>query len=142
MEKIKSKNPEKYNLALAKALKEVPEFKAPEWVFFVKSSVHRERPISDPDFWYKRSASILRQISIKGVVGTQRLKTRYGGKKDRGGKPSEFRKASGKIIRTILQQADSAGLTEKVTSPKPGRALTSKGKEFLESIKLESSSEQ
>ncbi|KHO50477.1 MAG: small subunit ribosomal protein S19e [archaeon GW2011_AR13] len=73
-------------------------------------------------------------------VGVSRLRTKYGSKKNRGFKPEEFRKASGKIIRTILQQSDLAGLTEiakdvrGVKSKRPGRQLTAKGKIFLESI--------
>ena len=130
-----------YNLKLAEALKKVPEFKAPEWVQFVKSGPAKERPIDDEDFWYKRSASILRQIYRKKIVGVIRLRTKYGSKKDRGMRPEEFRKASGKIIRTILQQADKAGFTEiaqtirGVKERKPGRQLTKLGKDFLEAIK-------
>lgn len=130
-----------YNKKLAEALKKVPEFKAPEWVAFVKSGPSKSRPIDDEDFWYKRSASILRQIYKKKVVGVSRLRTKYGSKKNRGFKPEEFRKASGKIIRTILQQSDKAGFTE-ITLPikgvrkrKPGRQITDKGKKFLEAIK-------
>ena len=65
-----------------------------------------------------------------------RLKTRYGSKKNRGMKPEKFRKASGKIIRTILQQAEAAELLEKSTEGKrSGRQLTDKGKELLEGVK-------
>lgn len=130
-----------YNLKLAEALKGVPEFKAPEWVEFVKSGPSKERPIDDPDFWHKRAASILRQIYKKKVVGVNRLRTKYGSSKNRGFRPERFKKASGKIIRTILQQADAAGFTEiakdikGVRSRKPGRQLTAKGKQFLEGIK-------
>ncbi len=133
--------PNEYNLKLAKALKNIPEFEKPEWVEFVKSSSSKERPIDDADFWYKRAASILRQIYRKEVVGVSRLRTKYGSKKNRGARPSEFRKAGGKIIRTILQQADAAGFTEivkpvrGVRSRKPGRKLTEKGKKFLEELK-------
>jgi small subunit ribosomal protein S19e len=132
---------QEYNEKLAEALKQIEEFKAPEWVAFVKSSSAKERPIEDPDFWYKRSASILRQIYKKNILGVNRLRTKYGSKKDRGMAPEKFRKAGGKIIRTILQQADAAGFTEiakaikGVRQRKPGRQLTPKGKEFLESIK-------
>jgi small subunit ribosomal protein S19e len=48
-----------YNVKLAQALKEIPEFEPPQWVAFVKSSPSKERPIEDEDFWYKRAASIL-----------------------------------------------------------------------------------
>ena len=125
----------KYNNLLAAALKNVPEFVKPEWIDFVKSSVHKERPTSQVDFWHKRSASILRQIYIQEVVGVERLRTRYGGRKDRGMRPPEFRKSGGKIIRVILQQAEAAGLIEKVKGKKSGRKLTEKGKQLLESVK-------
>ena len=60
---------QEYNLKLAEALKEIPEFKEPEWVQFVKSSASKERPIDDPNFWHKRASSILRQIYKNSVVG-------------------------------------------------------------------------
>jgi len=126
-----------YNVKLANALKEIPEFKQPEWMDFVKTGVAKQRPPQEVDFWYKRAASILRQIYIKGVVGVNRLRTRYGSKKNRGMKPERFRKGSGKIIRTILQQAEESGLLEKTSESgqRAGRKLTDKGKEFLEGLK-------
>jgi len=134
-------NPHEYNKKLAEALKQIPEFKAPEWVEFVKSGSAKERPIEEKDFWYKRSASILRQIYKKNIVGVSRLRTKYGSKKNRGYQPETFKRAGGKIIRTILQQADKAGFTEIAKSikglrdRKPGRKLTEKGKSFMEDIK-------
>jgi small subunit ribosomal protein S19e len=131
---------QEYNIKLAKALKELPEFEQPEWAMFVKSSPSKERPINDPDFWQKRAASILRQIYKKNIVGVNRLRTKYGSKKNRGMKPERFKRAGGKIIRSILQQSDKAGFTEiakdikGVKGKKPGRQLTPKGKEFLEAI--------
>ena len=130
-----------YTLKLAEALKKIPEFKEPEWAAFVKSGPAKERPIEDPDFWHKRAASILRQIYKKEIVGVNRLRTKYGSKKNRGYAPEAFKRAGGKIIRTILQQADKAEFTEiakdikGVRSKKPGRQLTKKGKEFMEAIK-------
>ena len=132
---------QEYNLKLAEALKKIPEFEMPEWAGYVKSGPGKERPIDDEDFWHKRSASILREIYKRGIVGVNRLRTKYGSKQNRGFKPERFKRASGKIIRTILQQADKAGFTEiaqdikGVRSAKPGRKLTDKGKKFLEEIK-------
>ena len=133
-------NQQEYNLKLAEALKKIPEFKKPEWVEYVKSGPAKERPIDDDDFWHKRAASILKQIYKNQVRGVNRLRTKYGSKKNRGFKPEKFKKGSGKIIRTIMQQADQAGLTEKVSAQKgmkikAGRKLTEKGKNFMESIK-------
>ena len=125
---------EKFNEKLAEALQELEEFKMPEWAFFVKTSTARARPPQDNSFWYKRAASILRQAYIRGVIGVNRLKTKYGGRKNRGTKPAEFRRASGKIIRVILQQAEKAGFIEKTQGKKKGRQLTKKGLAFLNEI--------
>jgi len=134
-------NAQEYNVKLAEALKQIEEISEPEWASFVKSGPSKERPVEDPDFWYKRAASVLRQIYKKGIIGVNKLRTKYGSKKNRGMAPEKFKKASGKIIRVILQQTDKAGLTELakeikgVRGKKPGRQLTAKGKELLESIK-------
>jgi len=127
---------DKYNNLLADALKKMPEFKMPEWALFVKTSVSKSRPPENNEWWYNRAASILRQIYIHGVVGVGRLRTKYGSRKNRGMRPEIFKKASGKIIRVILQGAEKAGFLEKVKEGKRfGRKLTKKGKEFLEGIK-------
>lgn len=131
---IYTQDPAKFIPALAEALKRIPEFEVPVWAHYVKSGPSRERPPLMEDFWYTRAASILRQLYVKGVVGVGKLRTRYGSRKDRGGKPDKFFKASGKIIRVILQQAEAAGLVEKVTRMQFGRRLTEKGRDLLDSI--------
>ena len=127
---------QEYNDKLALALKDIPEFKMPEWALFVKTGVSRIKPPENEDWWNKRAASILRQIYINKIVGVGRLRVRYGSKYNRGMKPEKFVKSSGKIIRTILQQAEQAGLVEKgMFKNRKGRKLTDKGKQFLEGIK-------
>ncbi len=126
----------KYNSKLAEALKKLDEFQSPEWIDFVKSGANKSRPINEPDFWYKRTASILRQIYIHEIVGVQRLRTRYGGRKDRGNEPKKFVRGGGKIIRLILQQAEKAGFLEKAEGQKKGRKLTAEGKKFMEKIEV------
>ena len=138
---IFAQNPVRYIPALAEALKNVPEFEVPEWAMYVKTGVSRERPPMAEDFWFTRSASILRQLYIHGVVGVGKLRTRYGSRKDRGGRPDKFFKASGKIIRVILQQAEAAGLVEKVLRMQHGRRLTQAGRDFLDSIEVEKDAE-
>lgn len=134
-------SPQEYNLKLAEALRKLPEFEKPLWVDYVKSGPSKERPIDDHDFWHKRAASILRQIYRNKTKGVNRLRTRYGSRKNRGMRPERAQRAGGKIIRVILQQSDKAGLTEivkkikGVRNVKPGRQLTEKGKRFLEGIK-------
>lgn len=136
MTDVRAIEPNKYNLLLADALKKSGDFEKPEWIDFVKSGANKQRPVVDEDFWYRRAASILRQLYIRQLVGVQRMRTRYGGRKNRGARPAEFVKSGGKIIRKILQQAEAAGLVEKAKiGKKSGRRLTLKGKQFLESIK-------
>jgi small subunit ribosomal protein S19e len=133
---IFSKDPHTLNTALALELKKIPEIKAPGWSFFVRTGVSKQRVPESPDFWYIRTASILRQLYLNGVVGVERLRTRYGGRKNRGVKPAKFKKSSGKMLRLMLQQAEKAGLVEKVTGSQFGRRLTKKGRDFLDSIKV------
>lgn len=141
MEKIKEIvheiDAEVFIKTLASRLKEMPEFFMPDWAKFVKTGVAKARPPEDDDWWHVRAASILRQLYVKGVIGVERLRTKYGSRKKRGMKPEKFFKASGKIIRTILQQATKAGLVEHIKEKRIGRRLTKKGKEWLESIALE-----
>ena len=118
-------------------LKKIKEFEMPQWAYFIKTSVTRARPPFEPEFWYKRAAGILRQIYIRKIVGVNRLRTRYGGRQDRGMKPPHFREGSGKIIRVILQQAEKAGFTEKMKGgkgKKSGRKLTEKGNQWMNEI--------
>ncbi len=138
---IFTKDPVKYIPALAEALKNIDAFEIPEWAKYVKSGMSRERPPVDDNFWYTRAASILRQLYIHGVVGVGKLRTRYGSRKDRGGKPDKFKKSGGKIIRTILQQAEEAGLVEKITRLQHGRRLTQAGRDLLDSINVENPKE-
>jgi len=118
---------------LAKYLKEnFEEIKPPEWATYVKTGVSRERIPDDPDWWYKRCASILRKLYVHGPTGIERLRTTYGGRKDLGLKREHFRKAGGAIIRNALQQLEKAGLVTKVE--RKGRMLTPQGISLLDGL--------
>jgi len=126
---------------LAKYLKrEVEEVRPPEWAIFVKTGSHAQRPPQDPDWWYVRCASLLRKLYLHGPIGVERLRSMYGGRKDRGHRPEHHRKAGGSIIRKALQQLEAAGLVQKVMNAKGhviGRALTPKGRSLLDRIATE-----
>ncbi len=121
----------KLNTRLKEELKKVAEIAPPKWSLFVKSGVHRERPPLQSDFWYIRAASLLRRIYLDGPVGVSKLRSFYGGRKEFGHMPAHFRKASGNILRKILQELETAGMVEKA---KGGRRITAKGQKFLDSI--------
>lgn len=109
------------------------EIEKPEWANFVKTGVHKQRMPDDKDWWFKRSASILRKIYIYGPIGVNKLKRYYGGKKNRGYKPERFFNGSGKIIRSILQQLEKAGFVKSDEKKgHKGRVITPKGKSFLD----------
>lgn len=112
--------------ALAQELKNHIEM--PEWAQFVKTGTHRETLPRNADWWYIRAASILRLSYKQGPIGVNKLRTRYGGKKNRGVRPDKFELASGKVIRVILQQLETAKLVEQVTvKTYKGRKATAQG---------------
>jgi small subunit ribosomal protein S19e len=107
---------------------------APEWSNFVKTGNHKQRPPENPDWWYVRAASILRNIYTHGPVGVSRMRMRYGGRKNRGRKPEKFVRASGNIIRKITQQLRNSDLIKLSNGDKKGNIITSKGQSILDKV--------
>ena len=119
----------------AKELKKIAELKMPEWTLFVKTGVHKERQPVSRDWWYMREAAILRKLYLGSPIGVSKLRTKYGGKKNRGNKPGRFYKGGGKVIRSILQQLEKAEFVKKAEKGvHKGRAITKKGKSFLDKL--------
>ncbi len=116
-------------------LRDKNRLKMPDWAKSVKTGVHKEKAPEDDNWWWIRAASILRKIYFNGPVGVQRLRTVYGGKKNRGVKPEKFCRAGGKNIRVILQEFDRLGFTEKIN--RTGRKITPKGQSYLDKIATE-----
>ncbi len=116
----------------AEELKKLEELRPPEWSRYVKTGVHKERPPEQKDWWYVRAASLLRRLYLDGPVGVSRLRVYYGGRKKRGAAPEHFRRGGGKILRSLLQQLERAGLVER--KEKEGRKVTRKGAELLEKL--------
>jgi len=112
----------------------VDEVKPPEWALYVKTGAHTERSPYDPAWWFTRCASLLRKIYVKGPMGIQRLRSEYGGRKDRGTRPEHSRRGGGAIVRKALQQLEAAGLVE---TSKRGRVITKKGRQLLDMLATE-----
>ena len=128
-------DPQELILKTSEELKKIPEIKAPSWAAFVKTGMHKERPPVNDGWWYMRVASVLRAIYRLGPIGVSKLRTKYGGKKNRGTKKEHFYKGSGNILRKSLQQLEKAGFvkfTEKGVHK--GRIITPKGKSFLDKV--------
>ncbi len=124
-------------LKLAEELKSVEAIKPLEWAQFCKTGMHKERPPVQKDWWHVRAAAILRAIKIKGPIGTQKLRIKYGGRKNRGYRPEHFYKGSGSIIRKVLQQLEKAGLVKKgEKGAHKGRIVSSEGNKLLNKVAI------
>ena len=121
--------------AVAKKLHEDSNIVLPLANKYSRTGIDRENPPVQKDWWYTRCASILRKIYINDVIGVEHLKSEYGGKRDRGSKPYKAKSSSGTIIRRATQQLEKAGYITKIKGK--GRALTPKGRSFLDKISYE-----
>jgi len=110
----------------------IREIQPADWAGYVKTGSHVERVPQNPDWWYVRSASVLRKLYMNGPVGVSRLRKEYGGRKRRGVRPAHFAKAGGNILRSILQQLEQAGLAQKDGTK--GRVVSGKGRSLLDAM--------
>ncbi|MGV8171857.1 MAG: 30S ribosomal protein S19e [Candidatus Woesearchaeota archaeon] len=134
---------------LAKDLKEI--IKQPEWTPYVKTGNHKQRPPADKDWFFTRAAAIMRTVALQGPIGVSKLRTKYGGRKNKGYRPEKFVKGSGSIVRHALQELDKAGLTVqaekgihkgRIATPKGMKMLAKAGFKDTKSVKEKSAKEQ
>ena len=118
---------------LAEKLKEM-NIEEPSWTAFVKTGVHKERQPDNDDWWYVRCASVLRKIYTNGPVGVEKLRSAYGGRKNRGHKPEKFVKGSGNVVRTALQALEKLELVKRT---REGRVITPKGQSLVDNTAKE-----
>jgi small subunit ribosomal protein S19e len=124
---------EKLIKAIAEHLKDnVKEIAPPAWSSYSKTGIHVERIPTQPDFWYLRSAALMRRLYTDGPVGIERLRTVYGGRAKKGMINEHFYKAGASNMRKALQQLEAAGLVAKVGNR--GRILTDKGTSLVDRL--------
>lgn len=116
---------------VAGELKKLDTIKAPDWAEFAKTGVHKQMPPKEEDWWYTRAASVMRRVYIDGPVGVQRLRSFYGGKKNRGSKPNRFARGSGSVTRKLLQQLETAGYIQNTPE---GRIVSANGRKFMDTV--------
>lgn len=115
---------------IANELKKI--IKQPDWTPYVKTGMHKERPPTDKDWFYVRTAAVLRTVSLRGPIGVAKLRTKYGGRKNNGVASEHVYKGSGSILRKALQELDKAGLTAQGERGfHKGRILTPKGQSLI-----------
>ena len=111
----------------------------PEWVAFAKAGSGKEMPPEQDDFWYVRSASLLRKVAQNEPIGVERLATEYGSK-TRGSnryivRPGRHTSGSRKLIRASLQALEDDGLV--TTAAGEGRRVSDEGEAFLSEVASE-----
>ena len=132
MVSVKDVDSQEFIEKLAENLEKMKELEQPDWSNFVKTGVHKERPPEQKNWWWLREASILRKLYLKQRLGVSKFRKIYGGRKNLGHRPEHKRKASGAIIRRMLQQLEAVQLIKK--NGKKGRVLTARGKAFMNEL--------
>jgi small subunit ribosomal protein S19e len=131
--------PEAVIEAVADRLESEDAIEEPDWLLYAKTGVDRELPPEQEDFWVRRCASLLRKVAIDGPVGVGSLRTEYGTAKQGSNRyrvrPRQQTEGSGSIVRTALQQLESAGYVE--VAEGEGRTVTPKGHSFLDEVAQE-----
>jgi len=119
----------------AKELQSLKEFTPPAWAAYAKTGAHKQRPPSNPNWWYFRAAAVLRKVAVRGPIGVQKLRVQYGGKRNRGMAPEHFFEGSGNILRKVLQQLEKAGFAKQAAKGlHKGRIATPKGISFISKV--------
>ena len=116
--------------SVAQKLKAEKAIAPPQWAPFVTTGIHAEKPPVEADWWHVRAAAVLRKVYVMGPVGTERLRSEFGGSRDRGAKPNRAKKGSGSVVRESLQQLEKAGLVQSVKGE--GRIVSAKGRSLLD----------
>lgn len=123
---------------LSARLSEVDSINPPEWSKIVKTGTHRERPPAQDNWWYIRSAAVLRKVGKLGPIGANHMAQHFGGPKDRGVKPNRAVAGSRNISRTVMQQLTTAGLIQSKMNlsgtVNHGKVLTPAGQKMLDSV--------
>ena len=121
--------------SMAAELEKMPEMSPPEWADYVKTGVSKQRPPVEKNWWYIRAASVLRAVYKYGPIGVSKLRTKYSSRKNRGYAPDKTFKASGNILRKILQELEIIGFVKQgEVKTYKGRILTPKGKSFVDKL--------
>ena len=114
-----------FNPALAEAMAEQKAVSMPDWGQYVKTAVDRERPPTQDNWWYLRTAAILRKVARNGPVGVTHLAQAFGGKKDNGAMPNTPGVACDTSSARLFNNLRMPGWSKK-SPPKRWRALTEK----------------
>ena len=114
------------------ALKASGKVTPPEWAPYVRTGPHTEKAPTQPDWWFRRLAAVLRKVYVMGPIGSERLSAEFGGKRDDGSAPYHPVRGSGSVTRECLQQLEALGLVTKAEAR--GRKVTPAGQKMLDNL--------
>lgn len=118
-------------------LKNSGKIRPPEWASYVKTGSDRERPPANEDWWYMRSAAVLRKVAVMGPIGVSKLRTIFGSRVNRGHKKEKHRRTGGNILRKVLQQLEAAQYVKmQKKGVHKGRILAPAGQQLLDKTAL------
>ncbi len=113
------------------------QLKKPAYVDYVKSGANKERVPQDPDFYFVRAASIMRQVYLNGPIGVSKLRVRYGSRQEHVVHRRHHVKSGGSVIRDALQGLEKLGYVKQATTGRKGRIITPAGQAFMDKIAKE-----
>ena len=118
--------------AVAKHFKNEGKLFVPNCTELIKSSFGRDRAPQNPDWYYIRTAAVLRRVYLRPGSGAGGLSKKYGIKQNRGSQPELATKGCRGLLRSCLQGLERMKLLEK--GKNQGRVMTSSGRKLCDTI--------
>ncbi|XP_075252122.1 small ribosomal subunit protein eS19S-like [Convolutriloba macropyga] len=125
---------------VAQFIKKQGKVVAPAHFDFAKTSHGKELPPSNPDWYYVRLASLLRNLYYYKSTGVGKFRRVYGCRKNYGSSREHSVKGNQGVIRKALQQLEALGYVEKHEDG--GRKITSGGKKVLDRMAVQIAKQQ
>lgn len=129
---VRDVDAQKFVEAYAAHLKRSGKLAVPAWVDMVKTASFKELAPYNADWFYVRAASLARQIYLRPGTGVGAFRSDYGGRQNRGSRPSKRAIASGSVIRKAIQALEKLKLV--AVDPNGGRRITSDGQRDLDHV--------
>ena len=133
---VKDVPAEKFIKAFAQHMKNQDKIDIPKWAEYVKTGTMKELGPYDRDWMYVRAASIMRKIYVRQGTGVGGLRKTYGDRNRKTTCKQHFTKASGKIIRHLVQQLEKLGWVEQMDE-KGGRKMTRDGQRECDTVAVQ-----
>jgi len=119
--------------AFAEHLKKSGKIELPKYHDYAKTSVAKELPPQNPDWFYIRVAAVARRVYLRPGSGVGGLSRGFGSVNRKGVRPAFYEPANTGIIRHALQALERNNFIGKRKNKK-GRYITSEGQRELDTV--------